>query len=250
MPGRTVAAHGVLSVADSSALDSFLDKWRTRWPEWSVGETFVAADRRARAVAWFALQQEFEDAMNIAGETLPADAKLAWWGEELRGWSQQRSRHPLGRVLEPIPADWAGLAETLPVLMDAREPASSADAAYAQLQPWAEAMARVESIVLGGAPSAQLFVVQTLAQRMIEVHVAAPPQDHSGTDAAARQHGWATTLLRAWPAFGRAAPERRLWASYAHGRLQRFVRAGGKEVALPSRLRLLVGSWWQVVGGN
>lgn len=236
-------------VADSAALDSFLDKWRTRWPEWSVGETFVAPDRRARAVAWFALQQEFEDAMNIAGETLPADAKLAWWGEELRGWSQRRSRHPLGRVLEPVQADWAGLAQALPLLIEAREPAVSGEAALAQLQPWGEAMERVEAALLGGQASARLFVVQALAQRMIEAHVAAPPQDHTGTDTAARQRGWAASLLRVWPAFGQAAPERRLWASYARGRLQRFVQAGGKEVALPSRLRLLIGSWWQVVGG-
>ncbi|GGD40353.1 hypothetical protein [Pseudoxanthomonas indica] len=236
-------------MADSSALDSFLDKWRTRWPEWSVGETFVAPERRALAVAWFALQQEFEDAMNIAGETLPADAKLAWWGEELHGWAQQRSRHPLGRVLEPVRADWTGLANGLPLLIQAREPAASSADAFAQLLPWGEAMARVESVVLGGQPSPQLFVVQALAQRMIEAHVAAPPQDQSGTETGARQLGWATTLLRAWPAFRLAAPERRLWASYSRARLQRFVQAGGKEVALPSRLRLLIGSWRQVIGG-
>lgn len=236
-------------MADSSALDSFLDKWRSRWPEWSVGETFVAADRRARAVAWFALQQEFEDAMNIAGETLPADAKLAWWGEELRGWAQRRSRHPLGRVLEPLQADWDGLAQALPLLIEARDPAVTGTAALAQLQPWGEAMARVEAAVLGGAATAPLFVVQALAQRMIEAHVAAPPQDHAGADGAARQLAWARTLLRAWPASGQAAPERRLWAGYARGRLRRFVQAGGKEVALPSRLRLLMASWWQVVGG-
>ena len=71
-------------MTDSTALDSFLDKWRTRWPEWRVVEVFVPAGQRPLAVAWFALLQEFTDAMNIAGDPLPADAKLAWWGGDLR----------------------------------------------------------------------------------------------------------------------------------------------------------------------
>ena len=101
-------------MSDSAALDSFLDKWRARWPEWSVGEIFVVPERRDIAVAWFALLQEFDDALNVAGDPLPADAKLAWWGEELRGWAARRSRHPLGRRLEPVRADWARLADALP----------------------------------------------------------------------------------------------------------------------------------------
>src|SRR5687768_15564035 len=62
-------------MSDSTALDSFLDKWRARWPEWQMAEVFVPPARRAIAVAWFALLQEFEDAMNIAGDPMPADAK-------------------------------------------------------------------------------------------------------------------------------------------------------------------------------
>ncbi|MBC3971419.1 squalene/phytoene synthase family protein, partial [Xanthomonas translucens] len=100
-------------MSSTSALDAFLDKWRSRWPEWAVAETFVPAPQRTRAVAWFALLQEFDDILNIAGDPLPADAKLAWWGEELRSWAAQRSRHPLGRVLEPVAAPWAALAEAL-----------------------------------------------------------------------------------------------------------------------------------------
>ena len=101
----------------SSALDSFLDKWRERWPEWSFVERFVAEAERARTVAWFALLQEFDDMLNTSGDPTPADAKLAWWGEELRSWAEQRSRHPLGRLLEPRPAPWAELAHALPTLV-------------------------------------------------------------------------------------------------------------------------------------
>ena len=45
------------------------------------GRPFVAEPQRELAVAWFALLQEFDDMLNTSGDPLPADAKLAWWGE-------------------------------------------------------------------------------------------------------------------------------------------------------------------------
>ena len=75
------------------------------------GRPFVAESQRELAVAWFALLQEFDDMLNTSGDPLPADAKLAWWGEELRSWAGHRSRHPLGRLLEPVRAPWAQLAK-------------------------------------------------------------------------------------------------------------------------------------------
>ncbi len=68
-------------MSTSSALDSFLDKWRTRWPEWQVAERFVPENQRTLVVAWFSLLQEFDDILNTAGDPMPSDAKLAWWGK-------------------------------------------------------------------------------------------------------------------------------------------------------------------------
>ncbi|MGX9080248.1 hypothetical protein ACWTQY_30775, partial [Klebsiella pneumoniae] len=62
-PGPAVRNH----VVSSTALDSFLDKWRSRWPEWSVAAPFVAEPQRDIAVAWFALLQEFDDMLNTSG---------------------------------------------------------------------------------------------------------------------------------------------------------------------------------------
>ena len=67
------------------------------------------------------------------GDPLPAGAKLAWWGEELRGWASQRSRHPLGRRLEPVRADWARLADALPTLAEARTVPRDREAGFAAL---------------------------------------------------------------------------------------------------------------------
>lgn len=136
-------------MSDATALDSFLEKWRSCWPEWQVAEVFVPASQRQLAVAWFALLQEFEDVMNVSGDPLPADAKLAWWGEELRDWARRRSRHPLGRVLEPHAAPWFELAESLPLLIELRK-APAGEAALDMAQPLAAAIAAVELALFAG----------------------------------------------------------------------------------------------------
>ena len=152
-------------MSDSVALDSFLDKWRSRWPEWALLERFVAPQSRATAVAWFALVQEFDDILNVEGDPLPANAKLAWWGEELRDWDVRRSRHPLGRLLEPVRAPWAQLADALPDLHEARMGKADTDAAFAALARHAEAMAEVEAAMFGGprGEAARAIAAQVLA---------------------------------------------------------------------------------------
>lgn len=235
-------------MSDSSALDSFLDKWRQRWPEWQVAEIFVAPERRALAEAWFSLLQEFDDILNIAGDPLPADAKLAWWGEELRGWSQRRSRHPLGRRLEPLPAPWAALADALPELSAARDASADGGAAFAGLRAYGEAVAAVEAVVLGRAPDATAVVAQTLATRLAESASAAVPRDVHGEDDRNRLRGWARTLARRWPPMSGAARERRIVDAFARARLRRFAGAG-EATALPSRLRLLLTAWSAARGG-
>lgn len=229
-------------MSDSAALDSFLEKWRIRWPEWSVADVFVAPARRNVAVAWFALLQEFDDILNIAGDPLPADAKLAWWGEELRGWAGRRSRHPLGRLLEPVRAEWAGFADVLPTLREARMPAPDRSAAFAALSAYAGAVVAVEGQVLGREPATREVVAQTLATRLAEAGAACVPADHrQGRDDAGATRAWAASLLESWTP-GPGARERRLQASFAHGRLRRLARRG-EPAALPSRAVLLFTGW-------
>uniref|UniRef100_UPI003BB7B4A5 squalene/phytoene synthase family protein n=1 Tax=Stenotrophomonas sp. GZD-301 TaxID=3404814 RepID=UPI003BB7B4A5 len=187
----------------SSALDSFLDKWRTRWPEWSVAEPFVPEAQRLRVVAWFALLQEFDDILNIGGDPTPADAKLAWWGEELRSWAAQRSRHPLGRVLEPLRAPWAELAQTLPDLIDARAVPVDPAQALAGLRAYAAAVAAVEAVIFETpvrGDAATPVLLQTLAQRLNEAGIAAVPRAVLAQGDQDVTQRWAQQLLRDWPA--------------------------------------------------
>lgn len=226
-------------MADSPALEGFLDKWRQRWPEWSLAAVFVPPTQREVAVAWFALLQEFESVLNISGDPLPADAKLAWWGEELRDWSRQRSRHPLGRVLEPCTAPWAALAETLPRLIEARGAAADSRHALDLLQPLGEAVAAVEQALFDGTADprvATAAAVQLLASRWLEAGDAGEP------DAAA-----AKAVLAQWPSARVGSRPRRLWSAFARSRLVRFATAG-KPMPLPSPMRLLWTAWWAAAG--
>jgi phytoene/squalene synthetase len=226
----------------SSALDSFLDKWRARWPEWTFVERFVNEADRARTVAWFALLQEFDDMLNTTGDTTPVDAKLAWWGEELRSWSAQRSRHPLGRLLEPVRAPWAQLAEALPSLIEARARPSSAAQARAALSAYAAAVAAVEAAMFNAAllpGAAEAVLTQTLAQRVQELGVAAAPQEF-GSEA-----DWERVLQASWPARVAGPRPRRLYASLARSRQQARLRGGEYQ---PGPAGLLWRSWWAARG--
>lgn len=228
----------------SSALDSFLDKWRTRWPEWSVAEPFIAESQRTLVVAWFSLLQEFDDILNTAGDPMPADAKLAWWGEELRSWSNQRSRHPLGRLLEPVRAPWAELAQTLPDLIQAR--AVPVDAAQAQraLQAYGAAVAAVEAVMFNTSERGDVampVVLQTLAQRLQEAGVGAVPRALLAQDDGDAPQRYAAHLFQQWPARIAGPRPRRMYASLARTRLQ-AVAEGRVLQATP--LRTLLRTWW------
>ena len=235
-------------MSSTSALDSFLDKWRSRWPEWSVAEPFVAEPHRMRAVAWFALLQEFDDMLNTSGDTLPADAKLAWWGEELRSWASQRSRHPLGRVLEPLRAPWALLAEVLPELVEARAPAADARSAEHALARYADAVAAVEAVLFDEPPrtgAGRAVLLQTLSQRLHDAGVAGVPRGLLEGDPASAGERWAQQLLRGWGTRVPGPRPRRIWSSLARARL-RATAAGAAVEATPVRTLLRV--WWAARG--
>jgi hypothetical protein len=231
-------------MTDSTALDSFMDKWLARWPEWRVVETFVPASQRRLAIAWFALQQEFTDAMNIVGDPLPADAKLAWWGEELRDWSRQRSRHPLGRVLEPYRAPWFELAEALPTLIRLRERPLDAESAFDAVRPLAVAIADVEHALfpgLAGDEAIQALCAQLLAARLEGAGEVAVPLHIAGAEGLMRDD-WVDELLLRWPSRNTGPLPRRLATALARSQLQRSG-AGGESIATLSPPRALWLGW-------
>lgn len=208
---------------DSAALADFIAKWRGRWPEWSVAETFVPAEQRARALAWATLQQELGDAAWGGADPRPGAAKLGWWQEELIGWTRGARRHPIATILQPVPAPWQSLAEVLPALADSRERAASVADAFAAVEPCATVIAAIDCALFDsatGPEDSRVVAANLLQSRMLHTgdgHVPLDMLARAGTgDAAA---AWASELARQWPQARAGSRVRRVWAALALQRL-------------------------------
>jgi hypothetical protein len=77
------------------AFDSHLEQWLDAEPELRLARLFVAEAREPRIAALEAIGHELHAALFEVADDRIAQAKLAWWMEELA----QRPRHPLTRGL-------------------------------------------------------------------------------------------------------------------------------------------------------
>ena len=98
--------------------NDFVAKHWQRWPEWQFATVFLATDQRSVIHDWYALQNELWLAAYSFEDPTPGVAKLAWWQEELRGWTKGMRRHPLGTNLQVRSLNWAALAEQLTLPFD------------------------------------------------------------------------------------------------------------------------------------
>lgn len=231
-------------------LENFTDKWLARWPEWRVAEVFVPRHQRERTLAWFALRQELTDAAWGGSDPQPGTAKLAWWAEELEGWTQGRRRHPLGAVLQRHPVPWSMLVSCLPALRASRDRAADAAEAIDLLEPFAEGVSGVAAILYDSptpAP-ARSVVVGLLAQRLLTHGAEAVPQhlrNGVGGEApheTAVAQAWARELLRGWPTPHDGSRPGRIQAALMRARLQALAAHGSSAMAMPS-WRVLLSSW-------
>ena len=224
-------------MGEHEALQGFLDKWRSQWPEWRVAESFVPGPQRERAQAWFALRDELTEAAWGGDDPRPGDAKLAWWAEELDGWSRGARRHPLGLALQKLPASWNGLAACLPALRASRERPRDMESAMFALEPYAEAIAGVSQHLFDSAAPAPArnVVVSLLAERVLRHPDGVTPLGDVDV------RGWARGLLAQWPQPGQGTRPGRIHAAIVRGRLHRY--AHGHDAASLPRLPALIASW-------
>lgn len=230
------------------AIASFTGKWRERWPEWGVAEVFVAPGDRTRAVAWFALRQELTDAAWGGSDARPGEAKLAWWAEELQGWTEGRRRHPLGQVLQRESAPWDQLAHCLPALLASRDRAVDADQAVAAVEPFAEAVTGIAATLFASptpAPSRNAAVGLLAEQLLVQGDGAAPLLVRARLGETVTAEGfaraWAGELLSRWPTPYNGARPGRIHAAVLQARLRNFVESG--QMRPLSRWRTLWTAW-------
>jgi len=241
----SVDRPGTAYRVDQEALESFVGKWRARWPEWSVAEVFVPPAHREVALAWAALQQELTDAAWGGSDSRPGEAKLAWWAEELTGWSRGMRRHPLGVVLQARATSWPTLAVALPTLPASRERPRDPEEAASALIPLAGAIAAIDAELFGsdgqagvdrpGLPLVIACLQQARFQQPADAHV--PLSLLAGQPDGGARGRWARHVLAHWPAAGGSRP-RRVWAALARERLER----GDATRPVPS-WRVLWQSW-------
>ncbi|WP_460828065.1 phytoene/squalene synthase family protein [Marilutibacter aestuarii] len=211
---------------DQAALESFVAKWRERWPEWSVMEVFVPAAQRPVALAWAALLQELTDAAWRGEDARPGEAKLAWWQEELHGWSLGRRRHPLGIALQKRPAPWDALAVALPGLAASRERPRDMAEAYDRLAAFSAVVVEVERALLPAAPSMAEAERDAVSATLLQSRCMMPGDAHVPMAVFARAGEgdpvaiWRQQLRQRWPAQAPASLPRRLWARLARARLR------------------------------
>lgn len=207
--------------------ESFIAKFHERWPEWGVAIAFIAPAEREALEAWLALLQEFADAAWGGSQAAPGLAKLAWWQDELLGWSRGARRHPLAQRLRAQSVDWAALGHALNVLPATREGAP--EALGHTLAPLAEALAQGEARLAGepvGAEDATLLLAVLLGERALR---------HGDADEARR-------VLASWPrARGAGSRGRRIQAELLRRRL--LALAGGRAPQSLAAWRALPMAW-------
>ncbi|MGI8561672.1 MAG: phytoene/squalene synthase family protein [Luteimonas sp.] len=166
----------------TDSLDSFTEKWRARWPEWTAAMAFVPAAQREQVAAWFALLQALTDAAWGGADAVPGLAKLAWWQDELGGWAKGARRHPLGAVLQAQAAPWAQLARSLPALRSSRARPEEA-ASPGQIEAFADAVAACEAALFdagggGDSGAAGSVVLHSLRAEHVLHHPDTVALDH------------------------------------------------------------------------
>jgi hypothetical protein len=248
-----MSSVGGQAMGSREELAGFIDKWRSRWPEWRVAETFVPRPERERALAWFALRQELTDAAWRGEDPRPGEAKLGWWAEELQGWAQGRRRHPLGIVLQPLAVPWTLLAACLPALQASREPAAGIDEAIAVLEPFAEGVAGIAATLYDSDTPAPATgaIVALLAERLLLDEAAVPLQVRARLGVAATAQdaarAWARELLQRWPPPHHGARAGRIHAALLRERLRRH--AAGVPMAQPLPPWRALATAWRAARG-
>ena len=230
-------------MSEQETIDSFVQKWRSRWPEWQVAEVFVPRAQREVALAWASLVQELTDAAWGGSDARPGEAKLGWWMEELQGWARGIRRHPLGLVLQKLAAPWTELAASLVALRNSRERPIDADDADAQLRPFAIAMAAVEVKLFGDPADAAGEGSEVVTMCLLHMRLAHHPGESAPLQALAAAGDNAAIVTWTRQLAGRgslqgATRTRRLWAGLALDRLRR-----GEPVQPVSAARALWVSW-------
>lgn len=246
-------------IGHDEATRHFVGKWQAREPEMALAEAFCAPAQKPLFRNWGALLHELREALFELSDARVTDLKLAWWAEELMGWGQGRSRHPLGDELRRCAAPWSALGRALMESGATPVRAGSTAEAIAALSPLASAVIEVEAALFAAESneaSVRCLAVHWLLQRL-PVGLAADDQARipmhlfarHGLTAAQLADGQGAALLRDWareladalPPPHWASLLRRCRTAFDQARLRRL--AAGKGFGAPPAIASLWRAW-------
>jgi len=159
-------------VAEGQPLQVFVEKWLAAQPEMRLLEVFCPPPQRTLLRAWGALLHELGETCLELADPNVARTKLAWWAQDLGAGAG--GRHPLSLALfghaaaQAIDADaWRRLALSGVSLLDSDHQPSTVDAALAEIEPLAQAIAGIEGRLFGQATNPRDVAVHLQCTRSL-----------------------------------------------------------------------------------
>ena len=231
----------------------FVDKWLQHEPEMQFAVLFCPVAQRARLQAWGALLHELRETRFELREPAVADAKRAWWSEELSCIAAGRPNHPLGPALAGVEAPWRTLARAFATPENGHARPADLAQSLQSLAPLAAAVAAVEAALFASEATPEAaralavhWRLQQLPHGLRDDAMAGVPMGllarHGLTRANVAQalpepllRDWARSLGEALPAaLPGAAAFRRSRARFDKARLARLARRGDAFDAGPA----------------
>ena len=163
---------------------SYVEAWLAREPGMEVARVFCPPPQRDLFELWGALLHQLDEAAFELRDATVANAKLAWWAEELATMAAQAARHPLARALSAHEAvravaapDWHALVHAAMLAGASEQTPADVEALLAQGAPYARVTARIEARVFGDAgalphgesaalPAAEAIAVHQVLRRL------------------------------------------------------------------------------------
>lgn len=244
MSEDSVSGERGAPLTGAAEVDPYVAKWLAAAPARELVLLFCPTSGRRLAALWGAVCNELDEAVFDLTDAAVAQAKLAWWGEELTHAAQGEAQHPLTRAFHAGGAAsriaslrWAELVHA--GLRLVADDAASGDTAalLARHRPYAAAIAGIEADLFGGDAAVEAILASHLLRLWPRhghasgmrwpLHLRARHQASAdGSASPALQRDFASELLAAWTTPARGPVWRRSLAAVDRWQLQRLAQAG------------------------
>lgn len=234
-------------MAAHESIDFYVQKWYQLWPESRIIDAFVPNQKLVLCHAWQSLFFELHECAFVLENAVVREQKSLWWANELQNMCTKTASHPIGKILQNFPADYARMAE--PFLAIAKQTpirSSNRHELFLQLLPMSEAIACVEHQLFDGQSMSHVddITVQFLLMRLphgllafdqalIPMHLLARHQAlHSNTTSNALFNDWLDELSLAIQSTNSGNWYRSAQTAYCRRRVNQLRKNGKVKIQI------------------